>query len=110
MATLRLNFKLNDDQITLIQNPEYTYNRRFVFNRILKSTDGAVTIDLSGVGTIVAIFITTDHPVTLTFSDASTKVVSSNFLITSTIDLESITNLDALNDASVAIYAYGYVA
>lgn len=111
MATLHGNIKLtDDDSLTLVEDLAISYNRRVCVERILKSTDGAVTIDLTGVGSMLAFYIHTTYPVTL--NNGANIVVQNDLLLLNASIGASLTvqNFDAAHNAVISYRIYGVVA
>lgn len=108
MSTLHCNFRITDSELTIkVEDLDIDYDRRLSIQRELKSSDGAVAVDLSGAGTMSALYVHTSSPITLTMSDDSTVVVESDLFLTMGLDVVSMQNLDEEVDAVVKIYAYG---
>lgn len=110
MSTARYAIKIADEDLTKnVDLTAVTFNRRYALERVLKSTDGAVAIDLSVVGTQSLLYLETSAPITVGLSGGATFVVDSVLFMTKGMAIVSIQNLDALVDATVKLYAYGSV-
>ncbi len=110
MSTVRYALKIADDDLTNnIELTEVNYNRRFCLERVVKSTDGEVLVDLTSAGAISVLYINTSAPVTIKLTDNSTFVLESILFMTKGVSIASVQNLNSKTDAVVKIYAYGSV-
>jgi hypothetical protein len=111
MSTTRYAIKIADEDFTKnIDLTSVTFNRRYTLERVLKSTDGSIAVDLSVVGTQSLLYLETSASITIGLSGGATFVVDSALFMTKGMAIISIENLDPLVDATVKLYAYGSVA
>ena len=110
MKTLYGNIKLTDDDSTiLIEDLAVGYNRRLCIERVLKVADGAVSIDLSALGTMKALYIRTTGPIVL--NNGGAIPVTSEFLLLNAAFSTTFTIANGgAADVTVSIRAYGVVA
>jgi hypothetical protein len=76
MSTLRYSFKLADDEVTVkVDDSLIGYTDRFIMERALTFDDGEVTIDLTGIGTMAALYIRTSSIITVKLTGGATFTV-----------------------------------
>lgn len=110
MKSLQYSLKITDPELTDYgsENVSISYNRKLMIERVLKSTDGILSLDLTSVGTIGALRILTSQPIILNPGGVFPITVNSDFLAIPGISVTSIQRIGTI-DADVTILAYGVV-
>jgi hypothetical protein len=110
MKTLYGNIKLTDDDSTiLIEDLAVAYNRRICIERVLKVADGAVTIDLTVLGTMKVFYIHTTGAIVV--NNGEEIPVTNDFLLLNAAFSTTFTIANGgTADVTVSIRAYGVVA
>jgi hypothetical protein len=107
MSVIRYNYKATDDDSNYrADNINVSYDRKIVIDREVTNAQGAISIDLSGVGTMKAIMVITDNPVKINLATDS-FTVGNVFFADSAFSIATIENEDSENDANVTIIAWG---
>jgi hypothetical protein len=97
---------VDDDSKVVIEDLVVDYDRRFCLDRVLKSGDGVVAIDLSVIENMLALYIHVDGPITV--NNGVDLIVSSDLiLLNAEYDLTFTIQNKGTVDRNISIRAYG---
>lgn len=89
MGTLYYNLNLKDDILEKeLKNQTVAFDQRTTLSRNIKNADGSVTIDLTDLGTEVALYIKTSLGISVTINGQAVEVVDILFM-----ELDGLTSL-----------------
>lgn len=90
-----------------VKNSSLSFSKRGALSRNVKLADSIITIDLTNLGVIKALYIETDLQITVTLSGEAILVDKILFIQLAALDSLTISCSDSVNGANVKILLWG---